>query len=143
MNTTTKEAMPSSLLTVKGGQADILQSTTDTLMQQAATARANGDNETAARLLRAMASILGGDELDDMPASRGATRSGRPDGRRQTTPETEKIKAMLREGWREAHELQEATGLNANRVHSLLGRLKNSRELKFEKRVITQYRLVD
>lgn len=143
MNTTTKDPMPSHLLTVKHGDADVLQDMADTLMQKAATARAKGDNEAAAKLLRAMANILGSDDLDDMPASRGATRSGRPDGRRQTTPETEKIKTMLREGWREAHELQDATGLNANRVHSLLGRLKNSRELKFEKRVITQYRLVD
>lgn len=143
MNTTTRDPMPSSLLTAKSGDSDVLQDMADTLMQKAAAARAKGDNEAAAKLLRAMANILGGDDFDDMPAPRGATRSARPDGRRQTTPETEKIKAMLREGWREAHELQDATGLNPNRVHSLLGRLKNSRELKFEKRTITQYRLVD
>jgi hypothetical protein len=142
MDTKTNERMPSSLLTAKPGDDDMLQVMADQLMQKAATAKAHGDSEGAARLLRAAASVLGGDDFE-MPATRGATRSGRPDGRRQTTPETEKIKGMLREGWREAHELQEATGLNANRVHSLLGRLKNSRELKFEKRVITQYRLVE
>lgn len=142
MDTKTTDRMPSSLLTAKPGDDDMLQVMADQLMQKAATAKAHGDSEAAAKLLRAAANILGGDDFD-ISAPRGATRSGRPDGRRQTTPETEKIKTMLREGWREAHELQDATGLNANRVHSLLGRLKNSRELKFEKRVITQYRLVD
>lgn len=132
--TTTERAKPS---TVAVEDADTLHVMADTLMQQAATARAKGDNEAAARLLRAAASIMGDADLDDSPRA----RVSRTDGRRQTTPETEKIKGMLRERWCEAHELQEATGLNANRVHSLLGRLKNSRELKFEKRVITQYRL--
>jgi hypothetical protein len=115
---------------------DMLQTMADTLMQQAQAARNNGDKDGAARLLRAAASIMG--DADEPTTARGE----RVDGRKQTTPETEKIKAMLREGWREASELQEATGLNANRVHSLLGRLKNSRELRFEKRVTTQYRLL-
>lgn len=114
---------------------DMLQTMADTLMQQAQLARSAGDKEGAARLLRAAASIMGG---HDMPEP----RVDRNDGRKQTTPETEKIKAMLREGWREAHELQEATGLNPNRVHALLGRLKESRELRFEKRNITQYRIL-
>lgn len=116
-------------------QADVLQGMADQLMAQAQAARRQGDNDAAARLLRAAANIMGDTFEDSEPRER-------VDGRKQTTPETEKIKAMLREGWREAHELQTATGLNANRVHSLLGRLKNSRELKFEKRVITQYRLL-
>lgn len=115
---------------------DVLQQMANTLLDQADTARKNGDKDAAARLYRAAANIMGDAEVDTGP------RGERTDGRKQTTPETEKIKGMLREGWREAHELQEATGLNANRVHSLLGRLKNSRELRFEKRVITQYRLL-
>lgn len=119
-----------------GDNEDTLQAMADTLMDQAKVARKNGDTEGAARLLRAAATIMNGEEPDSGP------RGERTDGRKQTTPETEKIKAMLREGWREAHELQEATGLNANRVHSLLGRLKNSRDLRFEKQVITRYRLL-
>jgi len=115
---------------------DMLQTMADALMQQAQLARNSGDKEGAARLLRAAASIMG--DADESAATRGE----RVDGRKQTTPETEKIKAMLREGWREAHELQEATGLTPNRVHALLGRLKDSRDVRFEKRVITQYRLV-
>lgn len=132
-----KDKSLTDLLTPDKDGADPMQAAADGLMQQAATARAKGDLEAAARLLRAAANIMGGEE----PRGRGNTRSDRPDGRRQTTPETEKIKTMLREGWKEAHELQEATNLNANRVHSLLGRLKNSRDLNFEKRTITQYRL--
>lgn len=132
-----KDKSLTDLLTPGKDGADPMQAAADGLMQQAATARAKGDFEAAARLLRAAANIMGGEE----PRGRGNTRSDRPDGRRQTTPETEKIKTMLREGWKEAHELQEVTGLNANRVHSLLGRLKNSRDLNFEKRTITQYRL--
>lgn len=115
---------------------DTLQAMADTLMDQARIARKQGDPEAAAKLLRAAATIMSGE--DSEPASRG----DRTDGRKQTTPETEKIKEMLRKGWTEAHEMQDATGLNANRVHSLLGRLKNSRELRFEKRTITQYRLL-
>lgn len=117
-------------------QEDTVQQMADTLIEQAVIARQNGDKATAARLMRAAATITDDAELDDLP------RGDRPDGRKQTTPETEKIKDMMRKGWTEAHEMQTATGLNANRVHSLLGRLKNSRELKFEKRTITQYRLL-
>src|SRR5690349_6926644 len=100
MSQATTEKKLSQLLTPdtkKDAGGDVLQQMADTLMQQAATARSNGDPEAAAKLLRAAANILGGDEFDDMPMSRGTTRSGRPDGRKQTTPETEKIKSMLRE----------------------------------------------
>lgn len=139
MNQTTTERMPSKLLTADKSEPDMLQAMADTLVKQAGAAHAAGDKQTAAKLLRAAANIMDDAEPDfDSPRS----RSDRIDGRKQTTPETEKIKEMLREGWREAHELQEATGLNANRVHSLLGRLKNSRELNFEKRAIVQYRLL-
>lgn len=139
--TTTDKTKLSELLTPGSeGEQDMLQVMADQLMQNAATARARGDREAAAKLLRAAANIMDDVGVDELDAPlRGRART---DGRRQTTPETEKIKTMLREGWREAHELQDATGMNANRVHSLLGRLKNSRDLKFEKRVITQYRLV-
>lgn len=116
---------------------DMLQTMADTLISQAAAARQSGDKDSAARLLRAAASIMG-----DADSADTGSRGERIDGRKQTTPETEKIKEMMRLGWTEAHEMQSATGLNANRVHSLLGRLKNSRELKFEKRTITQYRLL-
>lgn len=141
MSQTTTERKLSDLLTPGSeGEQDMLQVMAEQLMQNAATARARGDREAAAKFLRAAANMMDDIAVDDIDTPlRGRART---DGRRQTTPETEKIKTMLREGWREAHELQEATGLNANRVHSLLGRLKNSRELKFEKRVITQYRLL-
>lgn len=119
-----------------GDNDETLQAMADTLVDQAKIARKNGDTEAAARLLRAAATVMNGEDTDTTP------RGDRIDGRKQTTPETEKIKEMLRKGWTEAHEMQDATGLNANRVHSLLGRLKNSRELKFEKRTITQYRLL-
>jgi len=142
MSQATTEKMPSKLLTVEPRERDMLQEMADTLMEQATQARASGNKEAAAKLLRAAANIMDDNavDLDDSP--RRYSRSDKPDGRKQTTPETEKIKDMLRKGWTEAHEMQEATGLNANRVHSLLGRLKNSRELKFEKRTIVQYRLL-
>lgn len=136
MSQTTSDRMPSNLLTASNDSPSALESAADALMRQAENARKAGDNAGAAKLMRAAAAILGDDDIDS------EVMTERRDGRRQTTPETEKIKAMLREGWREAHELQAATGLNANRVHSLLGRLKNSRELKFEKRTLVQYRLV-
>jgi hypothetical protein len=110
----TTERMPSKLLTAEKlskSPEQTLQDMAGEMMRQAAAAREAGDTETAARLLRAAANLMSEPD-DDTPLAPRNPRTNRPDGRRQTTPETEIIKKMLRERWCEAHELQEATGLN-------------------------------
>lgn len=97
------------------------------LLLRANEERLKGNGDAAAKLLRAASGIMG--------ENVSADGNGQPNG-------TQQVAELLKKGWQEVSHITEATGMSANRVHVILGRLKG-RGKGLESQHVKRYRLVD
>lgn len=98
------------------------------LLAKAADARKKGDTVSANRLLAAAGNIMN---------EGGPTESS---GRSQPNG-TQQVADLLRTGWHEVSQIKEATGIDANRIHVIIGRLKVKGGM--ETQTVKRYRIVD
>jgi hypothetical protein len=108
--------------------SDDLYTVARDLLLRADHARQQGDTESARRYLKAALDIMAEEQL---PAAAPV---------RPTSPETVKITDMLRSGWQEIAALCAASGWSANRVHSLITRLRTKGE-NIQAQSIKRYRI--
>lgn len=104
--------------------------TSDEFYAKAREAIANGDEETAQRMINAALMLLGGKATPGEPPKR-------PDS------EVSRVSAKLKEGWIEASDLGNALGISNSRLHAVLARIRGTRGVKLEKRTRNEYRIVD
>jgi hypothetical protein len=107
--------------------SDDLYTVARDLLLRADHARQQGDTEAARRYLKAALDIMAEEQLPAVPA-------------RATSPETVKITELLRSGWQEIAALCAASGWSANRVHSLITRLRTKGE-NIQAQSIKRYRI--
>lgn len=98
------------------------------LLRRAMVERQKGNLEAANKLLQAAGNITG----EKMSA---ADAKAPPNG-------TQQVADLLRTGWLEISQISEQTGMPANRIHVIIGRLKGKGG-KLESQSVKRYRLVD
>lgn len=101
------------------------------LLVRAAEERKNGNSEAASKLLLAAGNIMG---ESIVPAD---AKVGPPNG-------TQQVAELLKKGWQEVSQIREATGIDANRIHVIIGRLKGKGgNVRLETQTVKRYRIVD
>ncbi len=101
------------------------------LLRRAAEENKNGNAAAANKLLLAAGNIMGETMA---PTENG--KAGPPNG-------TQQVAELLRGGWLEVSEITEKTGIGANRIHVIIGRLKTKSGGKLETQSVKRYRLVE
>lgn len=109
-------------------EADLFSVAHD-LLAKAAAAKKKGDTATAGRFLAAASNIM-----NEQPP--GADNSS---GRQING--TQQVADLLRTGWHEVSQIKEATGIDPNRIHVIIGRLKAKGGM--ETQTVKRYRIVD
>lgn len=109
--------------------SDDLYDVAKTLYDKAAAARAAGDTDASARLLKAAMQVMNDDT--DAPVTKG----------RHASSETSKVVELLKTGWQEVATICETTGLSVNRVHSILARLRRQQGVTLQAQAIKRYRI--
>lgn len=99
------------------------------LLLRAAEEREKGNAESASKLLLAAGNIMG----ENIAPADG--KAGPPNG-------TQQVADLLRTGWFEVSQITEKTGINANRIHVIIGRLK-AKGKGLESQTVKRYRIVD
>ncbi len=99
------------------------------LLSRAVEERKKGNLEAANKFLMAAGNLTGAKSEGD----NGNTRQA-PNG-------TQQVADLLRTGWHEVTQITEKTGIQANRIHVSIGRLKAKGGLQSES--VKRYRLVE
>lgn len=98
------------------------------LLSKAAEEKRKGNQAAANKLLAAAGNIMGEKSVD-------------PDSGRSQPNGTQQVADLLRTGWHEVTQITAATGIAANRIHVIIGRLKAKGGLQSES--VKRYRLVE
>lgn len=98
------------------------------LLLRATQERQKGNADAANKLLVAAGNIMG-----EKPVANGHSAPP-PNG-------TQQVAELLRSGWHEVSEITDKTGIQANRIHVIIGRLKGKGQ-GLESQSVKRYRIV-